>query len=105
MNNYYSQAERNQTNKVWDKFNQQEKTDVGTTTNISEINDAKKRNIGITVNDTKNIEDKYYGENSITFDNDSKYFHPSNGGKTANEDWLPFILTAAAIVIIPPFFM
>jgi len=105
MNNYYSQAVKNQTNKVWDRFDTQEKKDVGTTTNISEINDAKKKYIGITVNDTKDIEDKYYGENSTTFNNDSKYFHPSDGGKTSSEDWLPLILGLAAIIIIPPFFM
>lgn len=104
MSNYYSQAEKNQTNKVWDKVDREEKY-TGHSTNITDVSDAKKNNIGITINTNKNIEDKYYGENSDTFDNDSKYFHPSAGGKTKSDDWLPLILGAAFIIIIPPFFM
>lgn len=104
MNNYYSEAKKNETNKVWDKFEQQEKSDVGTSKNYESVSDAKKSYIGITVNTTKDIEDKYYGEGLKTFDNDSKYFHPS-GGNVKSEDWLPFILAAAAVIIIPPFFM
>lgn len=105
---YYAEAEKNETNKVWDKFDKQELTQRGLTArsvNITSINDESKKNIGVTVNDTKNIEDKYYGEDNKTFDNDKKYFNPnSNTNPTQSNDWLPILLGFAAIIIIPPFF-
>lgn len=106
---YYAEAEKNETNKVWDKFDKQESSvPTDTSKNITSINDESKKNIGITVNDTKNIEDKYYGEDNKTFDNDKKYFNDGARRQPAQgvgNDWLPILLGFAAIIIIPPFFM
>jgi hypothetical protein len=106
---YYAEAQKNETDKVWDRFNRQENSvPVDTSKNITSVNDQAKKNIGITVNDSKNIEDKYYGEDNKTFDNDVKYFNPSDGlpsTQSSESEWLPILLGFAAIIIIPPFFM
>ena len=105
---YYAEAQKNETNKVWDRFDREEKNvPVDTSKNIASVNDQSKKNIGVTVNDTKNIEDKYYGEDKKTFDNDVKYFNPNNVKPTqaSSSEWLPILLGFAAIIIIPPFFV
>ena len=89
MSNYYA----NRSNpEVWKHFDKEEQYSSGSK-NVDNEKDSKKDHIGVTTNEQKNIEDRYYGEDSKTFDNDSKYFHPSSGSKSSSS--LPIFALAA----------
>lgn len=91
MSNYYDKYRKGQSSYVWNEFNKE----TGSK-NFDDEKDSKKDNIGITPNDQKNIEDRYYGESNKTFDNDSKYFHPPSNSKSSS-NWYIFALAIGVI--------
>lgn len=86
---FYYQATHNDSAQVWDKFNKQESAYIPSHS-YSDEKDAKKSNIGSLKNKDENIEDKYFGEPNVIYDQDEKYykgtsFSPHDGSFSNNK--------------------
>lgn len=92
---FYSQAIHGDSANVWKQFDRD--TSYPHSTNYTDEKDAKEQHIQ-TINDNgKNIEDKYYGEKTSTYDNDHKYY--ANGGSSTDDTWL-YILGGVALLAL-----
>ena len=91
---------------VWSQFGVAESKYTQSRNYTDEVDDTHK-NIGALKNKTENIEDRYYGEDTSTYNTDKKYFGPTvnateNAKKNESNSILLSLGLLLAIILLPP---